>query len=188
MRIALPEYSGYIYQQFGRSDEFRFVDIAEEDQMIRSSQTVSCEGRRRAQLADWLLEEGVDAVICGGIEPELQKLLTARGIVYYGGVAGDCDKAIAALMTGGLHYNVSNEASLRRQSGMEPGSGSAAGDDGADTDAPGEEPGQPASGRHRAEAGTGEDAETAEFDEGQPISGYEAYHDKDGKLHMPLLF
>lgn len=152
MKIALPDYSGYIFQHFGRSEEFRLYEIDDADHRILSARTVSAEGRTHGQLAGWLREQGVDVVICGGIGDGMQQLLTSCGIRFYGGTAGDCDKNVAAFLAGNLHYNVTNEAIL-----------AAAGQNAARSD--------------------GED------DAGQlPTSPLEAYHDADGKLHMPLLF
>ena len=56
-------------------------------------------------LADFLMRQGVDALICGGIGAGAQRALQECGIRLYGGAMGNADDAVAALLNGTLAYN-----------------------------------------------------------------------------------
>ncbi|MFR8729447.1 MAG: NifB/NifX family molybdenum-iron cluster-binding protein, partial [Dysosmobacter sp.] len=52
-----------------------------------------------------LMQNGVDTLICGGIGGGAQAALVEAGIKLYGGVSGDADAAVSALLKGSLSYN-----------------------------------------------------------------------------------
>ena len=56
-------------------------------------------------MATFLADNKVDSLICGGIGGGAQMALAANGIKLYGGVTGDADKAVEALLAGELEYN-----------------------------------------------------------------------------------
>ena len=58
-----------------------------------------------------LYNEGIDVLICGGIGGGAQNALAQAGIKLYGGVAGNCDAAVEALLAGSLNYNPNVECS-----------------------------------------------------------------------------
>ena len=47
----------------------------------------------------------VEVLICGGIGPGAQNALAGAGIKLYGGVSGEADAAVKALLAGTLAYN-----------------------------------------------------------------------------------
>ena len=49
----------------------------------------------------------MDTLICGGIGGGAQAALNDAGITLYGGVSGNADKAVKALLEGKLDYNPS---------------------------------------------------------------------------------
>ena len=51
------------------------------------------------------MQNGVDTLICGGIGGGAQAALADAGIKLYGGVSGDADAAVNALLSGSLSYN-----------------------------------------------------------------------------------
>ena len=51
------------------------------------------------------LQNGVDTLICGGIGGGAQAALAEAGIKLYGGVSGEADAAVNALLSGNLGYN-----------------------------------------------------------------------------------
>jgi len=51
------------------------------------------------------MQNGVDTLICGGIGGGAQAALAEAGIKLYGGVSGDADAAVSALLSGNLGYN-----------------------------------------------------------------------------------
>jgi predicted Fe-Mo cluster-binding NifX family protein len=46
-----------------------------------------------------------DVLICGGIGGGAQMALAQAGIILYGGVSGEADAAVEALLTGNLQFN-----------------------------------------------------------------------------------
>ena len=52
-----------------------------------------------------LMQHGVDTLICGGIGGGAQAALAEAGIKLYGGVSGDADAAVSALLSGSLDYD-----------------------------------------------------------------------------------
>ena len=51
------------------------------------------------------LQNGVDTLICGDIGGGAQAALDEAGIKLYGGVSGDVDAAVSALLSGNLGYD-----------------------------------------------------------------------------------
>ena len=51
------------------------------------------------------MEHGIDTLICGGIGGGAQNALAQAGIKLYGGVAGDADAAVQALLENNLQFN-----------------------------------------------------------------------------------
>ena len=51
------------------------------------------------------MQNGVDTLICGGIGKGAQAALAEAGIKLYGGVSGDADAAVSALLNGSLGYD-----------------------------------------------------------------------------------
>ena len=47
----------------------------------------------------------MDALICGGIGMGAQNALSEAGITLYGGVSGNADEAVEALLKGNLNFN-----------------------------------------------------------------------------------
>ena len=56
-------------------------------------------------MAGFLKEYQVDTLICGGIGGGAQNALASAGIKLYGGVSGDADAAVEALLKNELAYN-----------------------------------------------------------------------------------
>ena len=52
-----------------------------------------------------MVDNGVDTLICGGIGGGAQAALAEAGIKLYGGVSGDADAAVEALLKDELVFN-----------------------------------------------------------------------------------
>ena len=91
MRIAVPYENGNIFQHFGRSEAFKFYDVA--DGAVTAAAVVSTNGSGHGALAGFLVANHADVVICGGIGGGAQSALTEAGIRFYGGVSGSADAA-----------------------------------------------------------------------------------------------
>lgn len=103
MRVAVTYENGQIFQHFGHTQQFKVYDIA--DGVITGSEVVGTNGSGHGALAGVLNALQVDALICGGIGGGAQTALAAAGIQLYGGVLGDADKAVEALVAGNLEFN-----------------------------------------------------------------------------------
>lgn len=103
MRIAVTYENGQIFQHFGHTQEFKVYDV--EEGKIVSSEVVDTNGSGHGALAGVLNALNVDVLICGGIGMGAQNALAAAGIQLYGGVSGDADSAVEALVAGNLVYN-----------------------------------------------------------------------------------
>ena len=103
MKIAVTYESGLIFQHFGHTAAFKIYEI--EDNEIKATQVVDTNGSGHGALAGFLADQGVDILICGGIGGGAQVALANAGIKLYGGVRGDADDAVEALLAGELNYN-----------------------------------------------------------------------------------
>ena len=72
--------------------------------MIRT-EVVGTEGSGHGALAGFLMQWGVDTLICGGIGGGAKIALANAGIRLYGGAKGEADAAVQALLSGNLDYD-----------------------------------------------------------------------------------
>ena len=103
MKIAVTYESGLIFQHFGHTATFKLYDV--ENGEIKSACVIPTDGHGHGALAGFLKEQGVDTLICGGIGGGAQMALQNAGIRLYGGVRGDADEAVLALLADQLVYN-----------------------------------------------------------------------------------
>ncbi|WP_167956469.1 NifB/NifX family molybdenum-iron cluster-binding protein [Anaerosporobacter faecicola] len=103
MKIAVTYEAGQIFQHFGHTSQFKIYEV--EDQEIKSSKIVDTNGSGHGALAGFLANEEVQVLVCGGIGGGAQAALAEQGIQLYGGVTGDADEAVKALLHDALAYN-----------------------------------------------------------------------------------
>ena len=99
-KIAVTYENGEVFQHFGHTKEFKFYTV--EDGKIVDTQIVPTMGSGHSLLADFLLLNGATVLICGGIGGGAQVALRGFGIKIHGGVQGDADAAVEALLAGTL--------------------------------------------------------------------------------------
>ena len=90
MKIAVTYLDGNVFGHFGHSEAFKIYDI--ESGQVKSAEVVAAPA-------------GADTLICGGIGMGARVALAEAGITVYGGVEGEADKAVAALLSGTLEYD-----------------------------------------------------------------------------------
>ena len=73
MKIAIPYENGQVYQHFGHSAQFKIYDT--ETGKILSSEIVSTNGQGHGALVGFLVQNGVNVVLCGGIGAGAQNAL-----------------------------------------------------------------------------------------------------------------
>lgn len=103
MRIAVTYENGNVFQHFGHTENFKIYDI--ENGEIKGSEVVPTNGSGHGALAGFLAVNNVDTLICGGIGGGAQNALVEAGIKLYGGVRGNADEAVKALLDGTLAFN-----------------------------------------------------------------------------------
>lgn len=103
MKIAVTYDNGKVFGHFGHTENFKLYDT--EDGKIKAMVVVPTNGSGHGALAGFLKEHGVEVLICGGIGAGAQAALTEAGIKFYGGVIGDADDAVRALLSGKLRFD-----------------------------------------------------------------------------------
>lgn len=103
MRIAVTYEDGQIFQHFGHTENFKVYDV--ENNKVTDSKVINTNGTGHGALATLLNGLDVDVLICGGIGGGAQMALAEAGIKLFGGVFGDADSAVEALLNGELEYN-----------------------------------------------------------------------------------
>lgn len=103
MKIAVTYANEDIFQHFGHTAQFKIYEI--EDGKVVDSQIVDTNGSGHGALSEMLSAMHVDSLICGGIGAGAQNALAEAGIQLYGGVSGNADLAIDALLAGKLEFD-----------------------------------------------------------------------------------
>ncbi len=103
MRIAVTYENGQIFQHFGHTKQFKVYDV--EDGKVVSTEVIDTGDSGHGALAGVLDAAKADTLICGGIGGGAQQALASVGIKLYGGVTGEADKAVEALISGNLEYD-----------------------------------------------------------------------------------
>lgn len=103
MRIAVTYDNGNVFQHFGHTEAFKIYDVDSGE--IKANEVVSTNGSGHGALAGFLRLNNVDTLICGGIGGGAQNALAESGIKLYGGVSGNADEAVKALIEGRLEFN-----------------------------------------------------------------------------------
>jgi len=102
MKIAVPNDRGRVNQHFGRSEEFVIMEM--DGDTIKNRHTVSAAQLQHNHegLAGLLKNEGVEAVILGGIGPYALQALQAQGFNVVTGISGDVDEVAREYARGNL--------------------------------------------------------------------------------------
>ena len=87
MKIAVTYENGQIFQHFGHTEMFKVYEV--EDNSVKSESIIPTLGSGHGALAG----EGA------------KNALADAGIKLYGGVTGDADSAVKALLSGTLEFN-----------------------------------------------------------------------------------
>ena len=103
MTIAVPYLQGQVFQHFGHTEQFKLYQV--ENGQVTDKQLIPTMGSGHGALAGLLSRLQVDTLICGGIGGGAQMALAQAGIKIYGGVQGNADDAVAALLAGTLSYD-----------------------------------------------------------------------------------
>lgn len=100
MKIAVPYESGKVFQHFGHTETFKIYEA--EDGKVVSSELLETGGTGHEALAGLLADNGVAAVVCGGMGQGANDALTDAGIQICSGAEGDADEAVEKWLRGEL--------------------------------------------------------------------------------------
>ncbi len=103
MKIAVTYENGEVFQHFGHAEQFKMYYV--EDGKVISSEIVSTNGSGHSAIAQFLTDNSVDTLICGGIGGCAQRALAEGNIKLYGGVVGGADDAVLALLSNSLVFD-----------------------------------------------------------------------------------
>ncbi len=96
MKLAVTYENGQIFSIFGHTEQFKIYEVA--DGKIVREEVVDTNGSGHGALAGFLMQHGVEALICGGIGGgSTQSSSGWVGIKLYGGVSGEADAAVHAV-------------------------------------------------------------------------------------------
>ena len=100
MKIAVTYDNGEVFQHFGHTESFKVYET--EDGKIVSSEVIGTDGNGHEALAAYLGEQGIDALICGGIGAGAEAALSSVGVQVCSGAKGNADAAVEAFLKGEL--------------------------------------------------------------------------------------
>ena len=83
MKIAVTYENGQVFQHFGHTEQFKVYEV--ENGKIVKSEIVDTNGQGHGALAEFLLNGGVEVLICGGIGGGARNALAEAGIELYPG-------------------------------------------------------------------------------------------------------
>ncbi|MCH5373187.1 MAG: hypothetical protein JJ992_04380 [Planctomycetes bacterium] len=101
MKVAIPMFGNRVSPRLDCAPAFLVVTL-ENDQSIKREEFAATSWAPHERTG-YLIDLRVDAVICGGIDWCSAETLQRQGIVLYGGVTGDIEEAVAALVRGELN-------------------------------------------------------------------------------------
>ena len=107
MKIAVTYDNGQVFQHFGHTKQFKVYEVT--DGKVQTVIILNTYGSGHGALAGFLKQNGIDALICGGIGMGAKQALAEADIRLYGGVVGDSDQAIANLLANKLTFNPDEE-------------------------------------------------------------------------------
>ena len=100
MKIAVSYEDGQVFQHFGKTEMFKVYDV--DEKQVLCSEVMETGGAGHEALADFLVENEIDVVICGGLGEGAMYALQEGGIEVFAGVEGDADSAVRAYLNGEL--------------------------------------------------------------------------------------
>ncbi len=108
MMIAVTYENGQVFQHFGQTKIFKLYTTADADpQKVISTELLDCGEYSHESLVTLLLKKNVEVLICGGIGPGAQNVLSRAGIELRAACTGDADEKVEQFLNGTLEYSTS---------------------------------------------------------------------------------
>lgn len=103
MKVAVAYDNGDIAENFGSCNVFASYNYTGEYVNEREKEILECEPMSDPNtVAELLLANKVEAIICGNMSPDAKNILLSRGVIPVSGFCGDADTAADMLVTGQL--------------------------------------------------------------------------------------
>ena len=100
MKIAVTAQHTQVFPHFGRTPEFYLVTA--EDGKITEEKIIAAPAEGHGALVGFLVSQGVDTLICGGIGGGAVNGLRSSGIKVYAGASGSVKEQLLSLLSGQL--------------------------------------------------------------------------------------
>lgn len=95
MKVAIPTKNGRIDQQYSRATEFTVYEV--EIELVQKKEIIPL---GKTSVADFLTEQGINAVICGNIRSTARNILRMKRIELTYGVIGEVDDVMIRYLSG----------------------------------------------------------------------------------------
>lgn len=105
VRVAIPTRNGEIETFISGAEEFTIYDV--EIELVKSKEVVPVNGRG---LGDFLLDETVNVMICGGIRSGARNVLRLKRVELIYGVSGQADDIMMRYLSGERLGNIDENA------------------------------------------------------------------------------
>lgn len=103
MRFAIPVSGGVISPHFGHCEQFALIDVDEATKTVVRKQLVASPEHQPGLLPVWLAEQGVSAVVAGGMGSRAQALFRENRIdVIVNVMESDPEAAVLSYLSGSL--------------------------------------------------------------------------------------
>ncbi|CDE84635.1 dinitrogenase iron-molybdenum cofactor biosynthesis [Clostridium sp. CAG:273] len=103
MKIAITYENGKVFQHFGHTEKIKIYQI--NNGKIVSENIVDTSVCGHEKLVEFLKNNNIDILICGGIGQGAKDALSKANIQLFGGVSGNADDVIEKYLLGQLKYN-----------------------------------------------------------------------------------
>lgn len=100
MRVAIPVFQSKISPRFDSSQNFVLLEI--EKSKVMKREDLPTRGWPLSAMLKQMIDLGIDALICGGIDLESMQQLNLNGIQVFSWITGEVDDAIACFLRRGL--------------------------------------------------------------------------------------
>ena len=110
MRVAIPTKNGRVYRQYHMAKEFTVYDV--EIELVKAREVVPLGNKT---MAEFLTEQGINAVICCNIHSEGRTLLRTKRIELTYGVVGEADDIMIRYLSGEKLGDIEENALLRME-------------------------------------------------------------------------
>ena len=103
MRYAVPLANGRLATHFGHCEQFALFDVDEATKEIKARSIINSPGHEPGVLPMFLADEGVSAVIAGGMGSRAQEIFMQNRIqVILGALEDEPEQAVLAYLNGQL--------------------------------------------------------------------------------------